>query len=57
MAPKLRKRITKAVGDALMERDRMEMRAVEALLSVLEQPQRRRTRTSRRPSTARRRRP
>src|SRR5258705_5919713 len=45
MAPKLRKRIAKTVGNALMERDRMEMRAVEVLLSVLEQPRRRRTRT------------
>jgi hypothetical protein len=55
MATKWRKRIAKAVSHAMMERDRVEMRAMDALLSVIEQPRRRRTRTGRRPSTAQRR--
>jgi hypothetical protein len=55
MASKWRKRIAKAVSDAMMERDRMEIRAMDALLSVIEQPRRRHTRTGRRPSTAQRR--
>jgi hypothetical protein len=54
MAPKLAKRIVRAVNDALLKRDRAEMRAVEALLTVIESPRRRRTQTRRR--TARRRR-
>jgi hypothetical protein len=39
----------------MMERDRMEIRAMDALLSVIEQPRRRQARTGRRPSTAQRR--
>jgi hypothetical protein len=50
MAEKLRKRIVKAVGDAMMERDRAEMRAMDALLSVVERPpRRRRVKIQRRP--------
>ena len=43
MAPKLGKRIVRAVNDALLERDRAELRAAEALLAVIEPPRRRRT--------------
>jgi hypothetical protein len=56
MAPKLGKRIVRAVNDALLDRDRAEMRAVGALLTVIESPRRRRTKTrSRRPAERRRR--
>jgi hypothetical protein len=48
MAPKLGKQIVRAVNDALLERDRAEMRAVDALLAVIEPPRRRRTKTQRR---------
>jgi hypothetical protein len=47
MAPKLGKRIVRAVNDALLERDRTELRAAEALLAVIERPRRRRTNTRR----------
>jgi hypothetical protein len=53
MAPKLRKAIARAVNDALLQRDRAEMRAVDALLSVIEPPPRRRTKTRRRIVTKR----
>jgi hypothetical protein len=42
MAKKLRTRIIKAVTGALGERDRIEMRAMDALLSTIETPKRRR---------------
>jgi len=42
MAKKLRTRIVKAVTGALRERDRIEMRAMDALLSTIETPKRRR---------------
>src|SRR4029077_1853675 len=41
MATKWRKRIAKAVSHAMMERDRVEVRAMDALLSVIETPRRR----------------
>jgi hypothetical protein len=56
MAPKLGKRIVRAVNDALLERDRAEMRAVDALLTVIEPSRRRRTKTRRRRAVRRRRR-
>jgi hypothetical protein len=55
MASKLRKRIATTVSGALMERDRMEMRAVDALLAVLERPRRRGAKTARRRPPQRRR--
>jgi len=56
MVPKLGKRIVRAVNDTLLERDRAEMRAVDALLSVIESPRRHRTKTQRlRPAKRRRR--
>jgi hypothetical protein len=48
MAPKLGKRIAKAVSGALMKRDQMEMRAVDALLSAIERPRKSRAKTERR---------
>jgi hypothetical protein len=56
MAQKLRERIVKVVGDALMERDRAEMRAMDAVLSVVERPPRRRRVKIQRRSPVRRRR-
>ena len=38
MATKIGKRIAKAVTNALRERDRAEMRAMDALLSLIETP-------------------
>jgi hypothetical protein len=55
MAQKLKERIVKAVGDAMMERDRAEMRAMDAVLSVVERPPRRRRVKIQRKSPARRR--
>ena len=50
MAPKLRKRVVKAVTSALWKRDQLEMRAVDALLSAVERsPKRRRLAKRRRP--------
>lgn len=55
MAPKLSKRIVRAVNDALLARDRAEMHAVDALLTVIAPPRRRRTKTRRRRAVRRRR--
>jgi hypothetical protein len=41
MAPKLKKRVVKAVTNALWKRDQLEMRAVDALLSTVERPRKR----------------
>jgi hypothetical protein len=46
MATKIGKRITRAVTKALLERDRAEMRAVDALLSLVESPRRKRRRAN-----------
>jgi hypothetical protein len=43
MARTLRKRIVSAVNKALITRDRIELRAIDALLSTVEPPRRRRT--------------
>jgi hypothetical protein len=51
MAPKLGNRIIRAVNSALLARDRAEMRAVNALLTTIEPPRRRRAKTGRRHST------
>ena len=40
MASKLGKRIVRAVSNALLERDRAELRVADALLSVIEPPRR-----------------
>jgi hypothetical protein len=53
MATKLRKRIARALNDALLKRDRAEMRAVDSLLSLAGSPRRRRPRGAR-GTTARR---
>jgi len=55
MAPKVGKRIVRALDEALLERDRTELRAVDALLTVIAPPRRRPTKTRRRhPATRRR---
>jgi len=54
MAQKLGKRIIRGVHSALLERDRAEMRAVNALLMVMEPPRRRASKTRRRHSARRR---
>ncbi len=48
MAPRLGRRLVRVVKDALLERDRAEMRAVNALLTVIEPPRHRRAKTRRR---------
>jgi hypothetical protein len=50
MRRKARNRLVRIVTDALCERDRLQMRAVDALLSALSRRRRRRTPTSRRSS-------
>ena len=52
MATKIGKQIVRAVTNALRERDRVEMRAMDAVLSLVEPPRRAK---SRRRTTARRR--
>jgi len=54
MAQKLGKQIIRGVHSALLERDRAEMRAVNALLMVMEPPRRRASKTRRRHSARRR---
>jgi len=55
MAPKVGKRIVRALNAALLERDRAELRAVDALLTVIEPPRRRPAKARRRhPATRRR---
>jgi hypothetical protein len=49
MATKIGKKIARTITDALLARDRAEMRAMGALLSLLESPRRR----SRRPKSSR----
>jgi len=56
MAPKLGQRIVRAVNDALLARDRAEIRVADALLSLIEPPRRRRAKIRRRRATKRRRR-
>jgi hypothetical protein len=56
MALKLGRRMVRVMNNALLKRDRAEMRAVDALLAVIEPPRRRRTQTRRRRATTRRRR-
>ena len=48
MAPKLRKRVVKAVTNALWKRDQLEMRALDALLSTVERSRKRRRAVKRR---------
>ena len=47
MAQKLRKRVVRAMTDALLARDRVEMRAINRLLLPFEPPRRRRRATTR----------
>ena len=54
MAKMLPARIMMIVGDALLERDRLEIRAMDALLSRIERPLRR---AQSRPSTSTKRQP
>ena len=55
MAPGLRKRILRTVTEALAERDRSEIRAVDSLLALMGPRQRAASRRPRRPRTSRRR--
>jgi len=56
MATKIGKQIVRAVTNALRERDRVEMRAVDAVLSLVESPRRKARRDQgRRQTTAGRR--
>ena len=56
MATKMGKQIVRAVTNALRERDRVEMRAMDAILSLVESPRRkgRRAGASRKTTTIRR---
>ncbi len=54
MAATLGRQIGKAVANVLHARDRAEMRAVDALLSLVEAPRRKRARTKNRRPTAKR---
>jgi hypothetical protein len=55
MATKFRTEIARAVNDALLERDRAEMRAVDRLLTLMKPPRRRPSKRQQRKTAAKRR--
>ena len=55
MARGLRKRVVRAMTDALAQRDRVEMEAIDALLSLAKPPRRASSARRRRPPSRRRR--